>query len=250
MSLTQRFGSCVVATALMLASSRGLEAVPSSRHQDVSDEAKHIQESSKTLDALTSAPDDRIPEALLARAEAIVVIPSLIKGGFVLGGKHGKGVMSVRDDATGTWSAPGFVKMTGGSIGWQIGVEEVDLVLLVMNRDGVDRLLSDKFTLGGSLSATAGPVGRSTEASTDAKISAQILAYSRSRGLFAGATFEGAALHPDGDAIERYYGKSTELRDVLAMRSSDPKLPPAVLAWGEQLHRIASPAASDTSTRR
>jgi lipid-binding SYLF domain-containing protein len=194
-----------------------------------SDEAKRITESITVLRELSGAPDRQIPEHLLARAEAIVVIPTLIKGGFVIGAKHGKGIISTRDRATNTWSNPAFVTMTGGSIGWQIGVESVDLVLLVMNRRGVDDLLEDRFTLGGSLSVAAGPVGRSGEASTNAQVSAQILAYSRSKGLFAGATLEGAGLRQDNDANKRMYNVSS-LRDVLAGKGG-PTAPAAAAAW-------------------
>jgi lipid-binding SYLF domain-containing protein len=195
---------------------------------NASDEAKLISESIQVLQELSRGADRQIPEHLLARAEAVVVIPSLIKGGFVIGAKHGKGIISTLDRATNTWSNPGFVSMTGGSIGWQIGVESVDLVLLVMNRRGVDELLEDRFTIGGNLSVAAGPVGRSGDAATDAQISAQILAYSRSKGLFAGATLEGAALHSNDDANKALY-KLSSLRDVLAAKPATA--PEAANAW-------------------
>ncbi len=178
-----------------------------------------------------TAPDDNIPQSLIDRAEAIVVIPSLVKGGFVIGAKHGRGIMSARDPETRAWSLPTFVTMTGGSIGWQIGLQQVDLVLLVMNRSGVDSLLDDKFTFGGVLSATAGPVGRSAEAATDAKITSQILAYSRAQGLFAGATFEGAALHPDEDANTAFYGTAIDPRVLLTDATVDPDMPAIVAQW-------------------
>ena len=174
-----------------------------------SEEMERIDKSIAVLRDLTSAPDNGIPQYLLERAEGIVVIPNLVKGGFVIGAKHGTGVFSARDRSRNTWSEPGFVHMTGGSIGWQIGVESTDLVLLVMNRAGVDDLLKDKFTLGGSLSVAAGPVGRSGDAATDAKVSAQILAYSRSKGLFAGATLEGSAVHADDSDNEAFYGRKS-----------------------------------------
>ena len=195
---------------------------------NASDEAKLISESIQVVQELSRGADRQIPEHLLARAEAVVVIPSLIKGGFVIGAKHGKGIISTFDRATNTWSNPGFVNMTGGSIGWQIGLESVDLVLLVMNRRGVDDLLEDRFTIGGNLSVAAGPVGRSGDAATDAQISAQILAYSRSKGLFAGATLEGAGLHSNDDANKALYKLST-LRDVLAAKPATA--PEAANAW-------------------
>jgi lipid-binding SYLF domain-containing protein len=179
--------------------------------QEPTDQEERLQDSVKVLNDLSRGPDERIPQGLLSRAEAVIVVPSLIKGGFVIGGKHGKGVVSVRDSATGNWSAPAFVKLSGGSIGWQIGVESIDLVLLVMNREGITKLLDDKFTIGGNLSVSAGPLGRSGDAATDVQVSAQILAYSRSKGLFAGATFEGSALHADDTDNEDLYGERITL---------------------------------------
>jgi len=145
----------------------------------------------------------------------------------VVGAKHGKGVVSVRDRARNTWSSPVFVKMTGGSIGWQIGVESTDLVLLVMNRKGVDDLLNDKFTLGGNLSVAAGPVGRSADAATTVKIATGILAYSRSKGLFAGASLEGSGLRGDDDANMAFYGREIDLRGIVSERGLTPKYPEA-----------------------
>jgi lipid-binding SYLF domain-containing protein len=188
--------------------------------QERSDEAETVTESIAVLRDLTATPDNGIPTHLLQRAEAIIVIPELVKGGFIVGAKHGKGIVSVRDQAAGGWSAPAIVKMTGGSIGWQIGVEKVDLVMLVMNKDGVKELLEDKFTLGGSASVAAGPVGRSADAATNAQMGSKILAYSRSQGLFAGATLEGAKLHADDDDNEKLYGESVRLRDVLNRKVS------------------------------
>jgi SH3 domain-containing YSC84-like protein 1 len=217
-------------------------AAPEARAAQGDEVSKGIQDSIKVLQDLTSAPDNRIPEHLLARAEAIVVIPSLVRGGFIVGAKHGAGAMSVRDRATNTWSDPAFVRLTGGSIGWQIGVEAVDLVLLVMNRDGVDKLLEDKFTIGGSLSIAAGPVGRSGEAATNAQVAAQILAYSRAKGLFAGATLEGAALHAADTAIKEFYGAPLSLRQILMSKDASRKLPPAAAAWKQTLQRLTSAA--------
>ena len=202
-----------------------------------SDEAKGITESIMVLRELTTAPDSRVPDYLLARAEAIVVIPTLVKGGFIIGAKHGKGVISTRDRATATWSNPAFVNMTGGSIGWQIGVESVDLVLLVMNARGVNDLLEDRFTIGGSLSIAAGPVGRTGDAATNAQVTAQILTYSRARGLFAGATLEGAGLRGDNDANKAAYG-TTALREVLSA-TPRPTAPEAAATWRATLKQLA-----------
>lgn len=200
------------------------------------EEDDRITESIQVLDALTSTPDDGIPAYILERAEAIVVIPTLVKGGFVLGAEHGKGIMSVRDRTTGQWSAPGFVTMTGGSVGWQIGLQSTDLVLVVTNREGVDDLLKSKFTLGANASVAAGPVGRSAEASTDARASAKILAYSRAKGLFAGASIDGSSLRPDDAANERFYGARSTPTEIFA-RGRDQG-PASASQWRERLGRI------------
>lgn len=221
------------AAALVL----GAGSAGSAHTQNPSEEAKRIQKSIDSLRSLTAAPDDGIPKHLLQRAEAIIVIPDLLKGGFVIGGSHGKGVVSVRNGSE--WSAPAFVKMTGGSIGWQIGVQSVDLVLLVMNKEGVNDLLSNKFKIGGNLSLTAGPVGRAAEASTDAKFSSQILAYSRAKGLFAGATLEGSGMPADDDDNADLYGAEASLREITSGRRTPIVDAAAVTAWKDALKRIA-----------
>ncbi|MEO7191942.1 MAG: lipid-binding SYLF domain-containing protein [Vicinamibacterales bacterium] len=210
--------------------------------QGATDEAQRLQNSTDVLRQLTSTPDDRIPQHLLARAEAIVVIPSLIKGGFVVGAKHGRGVLSAKNPATNVWSAPAFVNLTGGSIGWQIGIESVDLVMLVMNPTGIDPLLEDKFTIGGNLSLAAGPIGRSGDAAVNAQVNAPILAYSRSRGLFAGATFEGAALHADDNANKAFYGSPVSLRE-LVRGTGTRGAPGGGSTWMETLKRLTTSAS-------
>ena len=204
------------------------------------DEIDRIQKSITVLQDLTKAPDDGIPQYLLARAEAIVVIPNLVKGGFVVGAKHGRGVMSVRDRTTNTWSAPVFVKLTGGSVGWQIGAAAVDLVLLVMNKGGVQALLDDKFTIGGNLTVAAGPVGRAAEAATSTSTSAGILAYSRTKGLFAGATLEGAALRADDESNEAFYGRELSLQAILTERELTAKAKDVAISWRDTLRAISS----------
>ncbi|MCC7243772.1 MAG: lipid-binding SYLF domain-containing protein [Acidobacteria bacterium] len=204
---------------------------------DNTDEIKRISNSIDVVDALLKTPDDAIPEYILERAEAIVVIPTLVKGGFVIGAEHGKGIMSVRDRATGSWSVPTFVAMTGGSIGWQIGVQSVDLVLLVMNKDGVDDLLASEFKLGADASVAAGPVGRTAQAATDARMGAKILAYSRAKGLFAGVSVQGSSLRDDTDANEALYGKAYSAKEVFAMPAS-AMLPPVVARWRQTLRTI------------
>ena len=200
-------------------------------------ETERLQKSVAVLQELVRTPDDAIPEHILARAEAIVVIPTLVKGGFIVGAEHGKGVMSIRDRATGVWSLPTFVQMTGGSIGWQIGVQSTDLVLLVMNKDGVDDLLKSEFKLGADASVAAGPVGRSAQAGTDASMNAKILAYSRAKGLFAGVSVQGSSLKDDKDANRDFYGREQSAREVFAAPATPA--PDAAGAWRKALLQIA-----------
>jgi SH3 domain-containing YSC84-like protein 1 len=167
-----------------------------------------------------AAPDKGIPQEVLNDAKCIVVVPNLIKGGFVFGGKHGRGVASCRT-AEG-WSAPAFVSVGGGSAGLQIGVEGVDLVMLVMNDQGFQKLLSSKFELTGEGSVAAGPVGRHA-AGTDWKMTTEVLSYSRSKGVFAGLTLEGAVVEQDNDSIRAIYGKQLEFRNILSGKVATPK---------------------------
>ena len=222
----------MIATTLALASVVAVGAT-----QNPKDEIERVEKSIATLNQLTSAPDDGIPQYLLDRAEAIVVIPNLVKGGFIVGAKHGKGVISTRNRAANQWSAPAFINMSGGTIGWQIGAESVDLVLLVMNPKGVGQLLEDRFTMSGEMAVAAGPVGRNATAATNAQANAQILAYSRAKGLFAGATLEGAALHSDKDSNRAMYGVD-DVKGVLASKK-DGEAPAVVASWRETLKRLA-----------
>ncbi len=199
-------------------------------------ETERIREASRVLETLVATPDSSIPTYVLERADAIVVIPRLVKGGLVVGAEHGAGVMSIREG--GSWSLPSFVKMTGGTIGWQIGVEAVDLVLVVLNRDGVDELLRNEFTLGAQAGVAAGPVGRSAEASTDALMSAKILAYSRAKGLFAGATLEGSSLRDDVDANQTFYGKRLSARQLFERTPPTVMAPPEAAAWRTMLTTV------------
>jgi lipid-binding SYLF domain-containing protein len=177
-------------------------------------DTKTLQESMTVLDALTSAPDKGIPQDLLARAECILVFPSVTKVAFIVGGQGGHGVASCRQ-ADGTMSSVAFYTVGGGSVGFQIGAQSADIVMLIMNKSGIDHLLSDKFTIGGEASATAGPVGRTTLASTDAQMHAQILSWSRSRGLFVGVALDGSVIKPDKNANADLYGTPISGREIL-----------------------------------
>jgi len=166
-----------------------------------------------TVNELSAAPDKSIPADLLKKAECIVVVPSLKSGAIVVGGEYGRGFASCRT-AKG-WSAPAGVKVEGGSVGFQIGGAETEVVMLVMNKEGVNRLLSTKFTLGGEVKAAAGPVGRTGTAQTDAAMTAEILSYSRTRGVFAGVSLTGATLREDDSANKDLYGKEMSNKTIL-----------------------------------
>src|SRR5262245_51861906 len=173
------------------------------------------------LDEIMSAPDKGIPEEILGSARCIAVVPTLIKGGFVFGGSHGRGMATCRTE--NGWSAPAPFHMTGGSFGLQIGVQGVDLVMMVMNESGMQALLSSKFKLGADASAAAGPVGRHAEGSTDWKLRAEVLTYSRARGLFAGVTVNGSSVTQDDDATRELYGRMIPFRTILTGAVATPQ---------------------------
>ena len=185
------------------------------------DTVARLQSSVDVLHAIMATPDKGIPEEVLSNAKCILVVPDLIKGGFIFGAKHGRGVASCRTSAG--WSAPAFVSVGGGSWGLQIGVEGVDLVMLVMNEQGFQHLLSSKFQLTGEGSAAAGPVGRHASAGTDWKMNTEMLTYSRSKGAFAGLTLEGAVVQQDDDSTRAIYGKNMKFRNLLSGKISTPK---------------------------
>lgn len=184
------------------------------------DSVERLRKSGDVLKQTMDAPDKGIPEEVLDNAKCIVVVPHLIKAGFIFGGKHGRGVASCRT-ATG-WSAPAFISVGGGSWGLQIGAEGVDLVMLVMNDKGLQHLLSSKFQLSGEGSAAAGPVGRHASAGTDWKMNAELLTYSRSKGVFAGLTLEGAVIEQDADSTTSMYGRDVGFRKVLTGHVTPP----------------------------
>ena len=185
------------------------------------DSVARLQSSVDVLHSIMATPDKGIPEEVLSNAKCIMVVPDLIKGGFIFGGKHGRGVASCRTSSG--WSAPAFVSVGGGSWGLQIGVEGVDLVMLVMNEQGFQHLLSSKFQLSGEGSVAAGPVGRHASAGTDWKMNTQVLTYSRSRGAFAGITLEGAVVQQDDDSTRAIYGKHMRFRNILSGKVSTPE---------------------------
>jgi SH3 domain-containing YSC84-like protein 1 len=191
------------------------------------DTEARLDSSVAVLHAIMATPDKGIPEEVLSNAKCILVVPNLIKGGFIFGGKHGRGVASCRT-AEG-WSAPAFVSVSGGSAGLQIGLEGVDLVMLVMNDQGFQHLLSSKFELTGEGSVAAGPVGRHASAGTDWKMNTEVLTYSRSKGVFAGLTLEGAVVEQDDDSTSAIYGKHMMFRNILSGKATTPRSADAFL---------------------
>ncbi len=182
---------------------------------------KRIDEAGKVFQEINSAEDKGVPRELLERAQCIGIIPGMKRAGFVIGGNYGKGLVVCRGTTRG-WTAPAMVRVEGGSIGLQIGAGETDVVFVVMNKRGMDKLLEDKFTIGGDASAMAGPVGRSGAANTDAMMRAEILSYSRARGVFAGLTLNGSTLRPDKDDNTLLYGSDVTQREILNGKARRP----------------------------
>lgn len=180
------------------------------------DENKRIENTGKVMVEILNVPDD-IPQDLLDKAECVIVLPSVVKFALGFGGSYGRGVMTCRSgrEFTGPWSAPSMMALEGGSFGLQLGGQATDFVLLVVNPRGADSILSSKVKLGADVAAAAGPKGRSAAASTDVAMRAEILSYSRSRGLFAGISLEGSTLRPDNDGNERLYGKGTTAKEIV-----------------------------------
>jgi len=191
---------------------------------------KRLEEAAAVFSEIMATPDKGIPQDLLEKAYCIVIVPGLKKGAFIVGGKYGKGYLSCRKKSGVGWSAPGTVRIEGGSVGFQIGGSETDVIMLVMNERGADRLLSSKFTLGGEGEVAAGPVGRSATAQTDAFMRAEILSWSRSRGVFAGLALQGATLRQDLDDNATLYGKKLENRQIVLQGVQAPRAASELLA--------------------
>ncbi|PYQ43048.1 MAG: hypothetical protein DMG99_07460 [Acidobacteria bacterium] len=179
-----------------------------------------VQAAADVLNAIQSAPDSGVPNEILSRADCVAVVPSMLKGGFVVGGKYGRGLASCRTPKG--WSAPAFFTVKGGSFGFQIGGQAVDLVMLIMNNEGMQRLLSSQFALGADASVAAGPVGRHAEGNTDWKMRAQVLTYSRARGVFAGVSLNGAVVKQDKDSTRDFYGHMVTFKAALTGEVDPP----------------------------
>ena len=185
-------------------------------------DAERLGRSAEVFQEVMAAPDKGIPQELLDKSACIVVVPGVKKAAFVVGAKYGRGFFSCRAQSGAGWGAPGAVRVEGGSFGFQIGASETDVIMLVMNQRGADRLLSSKFTLGADASVAAGPVGRSATAETDAYLTAEILTYSRSRGLFAGLSLSGATLRQDLDTNAALYGKTLQNKEIVQTGIAPP----------------------------
>lgn len=199
----------MVVAAVLAAWSIGLTG----QQKDASEEAKRVGDSAAVFGEVMKAEDQAIPRSILVKAQGLAVFPSTIKAGFVVGGMRGRGVLAVRNQSG--WSAPAFLTLTGGSFGLQIGGQAADLILVIMNRKGLESLVNNQFKIGADASAAAGPVGRDAQASTDIQLRAEILSYSRARGLFAGVTVNGSTIRQDGDANQRFYGALLSTRDIV-----------------------------------
>ena len=213
--------------ALLLLLLIGLSTMALAADEDQSKAQDRIQAAATVLEEIQSAPDQGIPEELLGSAECVAVVPSMLKAGFIFGGRYGRGVASCRTPKG--WSAPAFFLVTGGSFGLQIGGQAVDVVMLIMNDNGMKNLLSSKFKLGAGASVAAGPVGRHASADTDWKMRAQVLTYSRARGIFAGLELSGAVIKQDKDSTREFYGHMVSFKKALkgvvpAPEQADPFL--------------------------
>jgi lipid-binding SYLF domain-containing protein len=200
--------------------------------------ADRVQAAADVLNEIEAAPDAGIPQEVLGSAECVAVVPSMLKGGFIVGAKYGRGLASCRTPKG--WSAPAFFVVAGGSFGFQIGGQAVDLVMLIMNQDGMKHLLSSEFALGADASVAAGPVGRHAEGNTDWKMRAEVLTYSRARGLFAGVTLNGARIKQDKDSTREFYGRMVPFKTSLTGKI---EAPPAANPFLTTLAKWAQEAA-------
>jgi lipid-binding SYLF domain-containing protein len=207
--------------------------------QTKTDVEERLQSSTKSLHQILAAPDKGIPDEVFKGAKCIAVVPGLLKGGFIIAGKHGRGVATCRLP-NGGWSAPSFFTISGGSWGAQIGVESVDLVMMIMNDQGMRHLLGDKFQMGGEAAAAAGPVGRHAEAGTDWKVESQMLTYSRSKGLFVGIDLAGSWVERDKDSTIAFYGKDFTTKQILTGKVVAPAEARPFLAEVRKAKRVTA----------
>ena len=205
------------------------------RAKDVDDTTKRLNAAADVLSEIMAAPDKGIPKDLLDKAACAVIVPNVKKGAFIVGTKYGRGFIVCRNKNGRGWSAPAGVRVEGGSVGFQIGGSETDVIMLVMNEAAINKLLSSKFTIGADASVAAGPVGRTSSAETDAQLHAELLTYSRTRGLFAGVSLQGATLRPDDDANKDMYGKPMANQDIVLGSITPPAIASRLIAELNQL---------------
>jgi SH3 domain-containing YSC84-like protein 1 len=211
-----RVTKLMLAALIAIVIGSGLSANKSiARAKADNDTANRLNAAADVVSDMMGAPDKGIPGDLLDKAACVVVVPSVKKAAFIIGAKYGRGFIVCRNKNGRGWSAPGGMRIEGGSFGFQIGGSATDVVMLLMNEGAIDKLLSSKFTIGADASAAAGPVGRTASAQTDAQLHAQLLTYSRAQGLFAGVSLDGATLRPDDDANKDMYGRKMSNRDVV-----------------------------------
>lgn len=235
----KRIISLLTALCLILMVSASLPAAGGAR-DDIKDEAEQSRKAARVFREIMGTPDKEIPRGILDKAECVAVFPDVLKAGFIFGGRGGRGVVSCRTPQG--WSAPAYLNLGGGSFGLQIGAQSTDFVMLFMTKDGIDSLLSSKFTLGTDASVAAGPVGRQAGAATDLKLDAQILSYSRSKGLFAGLELKGVVIEPDEGDLRDVYGKNAKPKEVL--RRSMNTAPAAVRDFPKTLSRYSGPGGA------
>jgi lipid-binding SYLF domain-containing protein len=196
--------------------------------QEVNPDSR-LKNATEVISEMTGMPDKGIPQDTLDKAECVIVVPGLKKAAFVVGGQYGRGFVTCRK-ASGGWGAPAAVKMEGGSVGLQLGGQSTDVIMLVMNKRGMDKLLSDKFTIGADAAAAAGPVGRNARADTDAAMHAEILSWSRSRGAYAGVSLQGATLRPDKEENQKLYGRALTNKEILEGKADPPPAASGLIA--------------------
>jgi lipid-binding SYLF domain-containing protein len=215
--MTRRFFPLSLSHSLLLVILLAVTAMvtPLRAQRSAEDEIRRVNDAATVLDEIMAASDKAVPRAVLEKAAGIAVFPSLVKGGIGIGGQRGHGILSVRDTKNGGWSNPAFLTVTGGSVGAQFGLQSIDLVLVINNQRGLEQLVKNQFKVGADAGVAAGPVGREASASTDIQMRAQILSYSRARGLFAGVTLNGSTIRQDRDANERFYGTAYRTSQIV-----------------------------------
>ena len=227
--MTQRLTAAAAAVCLVVF----LHAQPRAQKDD--GDAKRVRDAATVFDEIMAAEDKAVPTAILNKATGIAIFPGTVKGGFIVGGMRGRGILSGR--GPNGWSSPAFLTLTGGSFGLQIGGQAADIILVINGERGLENLVSNQFKIGADAALAAGPVGRDAQAATDVQLRAQILSYSRARGLFAGVTIDGSTIRPDIDANERFYGKRLTTKQIVFEGQAGS--PGAISPWREALTRYA-----------